>query len=151
MAARRKRTLDAVAAEMRGLLSDKTVVSAASMSAPEHIFALCHDMTTEQQECLVLLTLDARIALIRRVLVAKGGLASCPAHPRDVFREALKDNAHSVVLVHCHPSGDPEPSGDDLALTRRMTKAGVLIGIPLVDHIIVGRNGYVSLSARGVL
>jgi DNA repair protein RadC len=82
-------------------------------------------------------------------MVSKGTLDAALVHPRDVFREAIRRNAAAVVLVHNHPSGDPEPSRDDLELTRRLHRAGALVGIEVLDHVIVAKGGYVSLRERG--
>lgn len=69
--------------------------------------------------------------------------------PRELFLEALKKNAVSIILLHNHPSGDPTPSQEDILLTQRVRKAGNLIGIELLDHIIIGDNRYISLRKRG--
>ena len=81
--------------------------------------------------------------------MSKGTLSSALVHPRDVFREAIRRNAAAIVLVHNHPSGDPAPSGDDMELTRRLAKIGALVGIDVLDHVIVAKEGYVSLREQG--
>ncbi len=78
--------------------------------------------------------------------VARGSVNACLVHPREVFAPAIRARAAAVAAVHNHPSGDPEPSGADLALTERLTAAGHLVGIPLVDHLIVGRGAHRSLG-----
>jgi len=72
-------------------------------------------------------------------------------HPREVFQEAVVSRAAALVLFHNHPSGDPEPSAEDLALTRRLHEAGELLGIPLVDHVVIVDAGWVSLRERSEL
>jgi DNA repair protein RadC len=72
-------------------------------------------------------------------------------HPREVFQEAIVSRAASLVLFHNHPSGDPEPSAEDLALTRRLVSAGTLLGIQVLDHLILGAGRYVSLKERGAV
>jgi DNA repair protein RadC len=69
-------------------------------------------------------------------------------HPREVFRPALAAGGAAIVAVHNHPSGDPEPSSEDLAVTRRLIEAGTLLGVPLLDHVVVGLGSYVSLRER---
>jgi DNA repair protein RadC len=72
-------------------------------------------------------------------------------HPREVFKDAIMHNAYSVVLAHNHPSGDPEPSEDDLAMTKRLVETGKILGIEVIDHIIITKNGYLSFKDRGLL
>ena len=93
--------------------------------------------------------LGARHEVIRKVMASKGTLSSCLVHPRDVFRVAVRLNAGGVIVAHNHPSGNPEPSGGDVELTVRLYKAGKLIGIDVLDHLIVAKHGYLSLRERG--
>jgi len=72
-------------------------------------------------------------------------------HPREVFAPALEHSASAVIVVHNHPSGDPTPSRDDLALTHRLVEAGLIMGIEVIDHIVVGRDTWVSLKQTGEL
>lgn len=89
--------------------------------------------------------------VIGSVKVSQGTLDASLVHPRDVFKAAVVGNAASVLCVHNHPSGDPEPSPEDVALTRRLAEAGQLMGIPVLDHIVIGAKGFVSLAERGVV
>jgi DNA repair protein RadC len=102
-------------------------------------------------ETFGLLALDVRHRLKREVVVSTGCLTSSLVHPREVFQEAVVARAAALVLFHNHPSGDPEPSGEDLALTRRLAAAGTLMGIEVLDHLILGAGRFVSLKDRGVL
>jgi len=95
--------------------------------------------------------MNARNRLIREAWISQGTLTSCPVHPREVFRAAISAGSASVLLAHNHPSGNPEPSADDISLTRRLERAGKEIGIKVLDHIIVGSQGIVSLAERGVV
>lgn len=103
------------------------------------------------------LLLDTRSRLIRDVEVSRGTLNASLVHPREVFKEAVKASAASVVLAHNHPSGDPTPSSDDIKITRELVEAGRVMKIEVLDHIIVGKrtaagaNDYVSLKEMGVL
>ena len=92
--------------------------------------------------------LDSKNRLIRVVQVAEGHLSGVEVHPREAFSPLLNMSAARAIFVHNHPSGDPEPSGKDIALTRRLVRAGELLGIPVVDHLVVGREGYQSLMAE---
>lgn len=106
------------------------------------------------QEHMYALLLNVRGELIRRVEVARGTLTRVLIHPRDVYREAIRANAHSLVLVHNHPSGHPQPSAQDITLTNQVIEAGQLMLIPLIDHVIIGAptNGdkpYYSFREQG--
>jgi DNA repair protein RadC len=102
-------------------------------------------------EVFGLLALDVRHRLKREAIVSTGCLTASLVHPREVFQEAVLCRAAALVLFHNHPSGDPEPSAEDVALTRRLGAAGTLMGIEVLDHLILGAAGWVSLKERGVL
>jgi DNA repair protein RadC len=115
-----------VAAEMRSRLKGKK---------KEHFWVIC---------------LDTRNRLINHKLVSIGSLDTSVVHPREVFKEAVSSSAASVIFVHNHPSGDPEPSKEDIELTKRLVKAGEIIGIDVLDHIIVCDKSYLSLKAKSL-
>lgn len=102
-------------------------------------------------ETFGLLALDARHRLRREAVISIGCLTASLVHPREVFQEAVVSRAAALVLFHNHPSGDPEPSAEDLALTRRLAAAGSLMGIEVLDHLVLGAGRYVSLKDRGHL
>lgn len=95
--------------------------------------------------------LDSQHRLERDVTVTRGLLTSSLVHPREVFREAIAENAAAIILVHNHPSGDPTPSPDDRIATEQLVAAGRLLDIPVQDHVIVGRGRYVSFAEAGLL
>ena len=97
------------------------------------------------------LFLSARHIPIGVHTVSVGCLTASLVHPREVFQEAVVSRAAALVLFHNHPSGDPEPSAEDLALTRRLAAAGTLMGIEVLDHLVLGAGRYVSLKDRGAL
>jgi DNA repair protein RadC len=101
-----------------------------------------------QEEFHVLL-LDARHRLIGTSLVTRGTADTSLVHAREVFREAVREGASAVILVHNHPSGDPRPSPEDRTVTRQLSEAGNVVGIPVLDHIIVGDGRYVSMAEEG--
>jgi DNA repair protein RadC len=98
-----------------------------------------------------LLMLDTRHRLIRASIVSVGTLDSSPAHPREIFREAASASAAAIVLFHNHPSGDPQPSRDDVELTRRLIQAGEIMGIDVIDHVILADTRYFSFREAGKL
>jgi DNA repair protein RadC len=103
-----------------------------------------------EQETFWSLLLDGKQCLKRLVSVSSGTLTASLVHPREVFRAAVREAAAALIVVHNHPSGDPEPSSEDLAVTERLRQAGTVLGIPVLDHVIVG-EGFVSLRERGLL
>lgn len=107
-------------------------------------------LVDKRREHFVALLLDNRHRLIRLSPVAIGSLSATLVHPREVFREAMVAHAAAIIVAHNHPSGDPEPSAHDLELTARLREAGEVVGIEVLDHLIVGREGVVSLKARGL-
>lgn len=95
--------------------------------------------------------LDAKHRVLRTTLLSVGTLDASIVHPREVFREAASGGAAAIVVFHNHPSGDPTPSADDVALTKRLVTAGEVMGITVLDHVIVAENAYASLQERGHL
>lgn len=95
------------------------------------------------------LAMDVRHRVVLDSMLARGSLTGVEVHPRDVFRALIKVGAAAVIFVHNHPSGDPSPSRDDLALTKRLREVGDLVGIAVLDHVVVARQGYISLAERG--
>ena len=104
-----------------------------------------------KEEHFILILLDSRHRVIRTAEISVGSLDMSIVHPRETFREAIAASAAAILLAHNHPSGDPAPSREDLELTRRLIEAGRLLGIPVLDHLIVGGNGTLSLRAAGFL
>jgi DNA repair protein RadC len=103
---------------------------------------------TEQFKCLIL---NTKHEVLKTVDVSQGGLDGTVAVPRDVFRQAVREGASAVIVCHNHPSGDPEPSRDDIALTRRLGEAASLLGVALLDHVIFGDGQFVSLKERNLM
>lgn len=97
------------------------------------------------QERFFVVLLDGRHRVLRYELVSQGTLTASLVHPREVFRPALRESAAALVLVHNHPSGDPTPSREDHEVTERLTRAGEILGIPVLDHVVVAERGYSSL------
>lgn len=108
---------------------------------------MCH----LKQEHFVVLFLNTKNQVIHRKTIFIGSLNSSIVHPREVFREAVRRAAASIICVHNHPSGDPTPSQEDIYVTRRLVKSGEMIGIEVLDHIIIGNKKYVSLKEKGYI
>ena len=104
-----------------------------------------------EKEHLILLVLDSKNRIISEETLSVGTINTTIADPREIFFHALKKNGVSLVLLHNHPSGDPNPSKEDLLTTKRIIEAGKIIGIPLNDHIIIGQNSYISLRGEKYL
>lgn len=95
--------------------------------------------------------LDVKNRLIRETRISEGTLTSSLIHPREAFREAVKEAAAAVIFVHNHPSGDPTPSREDISVTERLSIAGETVGIRVLDHVIVADGGYTSMLEKGYL
>ena len=106
------------------------------------------DYETESFKCLLL---NTKNVVTKIVDVSDGSLDTTVAQPRDIFRQAIREGAHAVILCHNHPSGDPEPSREDLALTKRLVEGGNLLGLRVLDHVIFGDGRFVSLQERNLM
>jgi DNA repair protein RadC len=104
-----------------------------------------------RKEHFLILCLNARRQLVHRETVSVGTLSASLVHPREVFSPAIAHSAAAVVAVHNHPSGDPTPSAEDRDVTRRLQRAGELLGIPLADHVVVSESGFFSFREHGLL
>jgi len=109
------------------------------------------DIYNKEQEFLFLLTLDSRNKLISKDLISKGTINETLIHPREIFKKALAKNACSIILIHNHPSNKPDPSDEDIRVTKRIFKAGINIGIPLTDHLVVTNDDFTSMKAQHLI
>lgn len=107
-----------------------------------------HMQGLEREEVWALL-LDAKHRVKGVRIVAIGHLSGAPVHPREVFKEAIRRSSAAIVIAHNHPSGDPTPSPSDVALTKRLRDAGELLGIPVLDHVVLGDGCHTSLKEQG--
>lgn len=108
-------------------------------------------MKYEQQELFIVVFLNTKYIILGYRVISKGGLDFSLLHPRDVFREAVKINASKIIFVHNHPSGDPRPSSTDISTTKEFMSLGEKMGIPLVDHIIIGNGHFYSFKSNEVV
>lgn len=109
---------------------------------PNEIFPFCNDILTLQQEAFFTITVNSKHRVISRRLISFGILDATLVHSREVFRYAILNNAKSIHLVHNHPSGDTMPSNEDLRITRQLIEAGKVLDISVIDHLIIGKEGY---------
>ena len=122
------------------------------VSSPEDIAYLFEDsFFMENQEIVRLISLNTKNIVISIKEIFKGGLNSSIVHPREIFKEAFSMSAAAIILCHNHPSGDPTPSIEDVNITKRIKACGELMGIELLDHVILGKNKFISLKQKGII
>ena len=122
--------------------------------SPEEAYNAIKTITNvqeEAQEVFGILVLNIKNKIVAAHEVSRGTLNTSMVHPREVFKPAVLHNAAAIICFHNHPSGDPEPSKEDIEMTKLLVGAGKIIGIEILDHIIVGDDGYVSLKERGMM
>ncbi|WP_208528098.1 MULTISPECIES: DNA repair protein RadC [Jeotgalibacillus] len=112
---------------------------------------LMNEMRFLTQEHFVALYLNTKNQVIHQQTIFIGSLNASIVHPREVFKEAFKRSAASIICAHNHPSGDPSPSKEDIDVTRRLVECGKMIGIEVLDHLIIGEKKYVSLKEKGYM
>lgn len=123
-----------------------------SVQSPEEAFqSMQEKLKGRKKEYFYILCLDTRNRIKVKKQVSQGNLDSSIVHPREVFKDAISSLAAAVIFVHNHPSGDLEPSSEDVHLTKRLVEAGELLGIPVLDHIIVSDLGYTSMKSRNLI
>ncbi|HHY75278.1 MAG TPA: DNA repair protein RadC [Firmicutes bacterium] len=103
------------------------------------------ELTEYDRECFAVILLNTRNQVLSKEVESVGSLDASLVHPREIFKNAIRRNAASMVLVHNHPSGDPSPSDDDIEITKKLVEAGKILGISVFDHVIVSRSSFVSL------
>jgi DNA repair protein RadC len=122
------------------------------MHNPESIFLYLKDqLELKTQEHLIGLFLNTKGELIKKETIFVGSLNMSVVHPREIFKKAVQVSAASMVIAHNHPSGDPSPSKQDIDITKRLVKSGLMMDIEVLDHIIVGQNKYFSFKEHGML
>jgi len=121
------------------------------VKTPDDVVALIGGrLKRKKKEYFLALLLDTRSQLIKVSEISIGSLDTSIVHPREVFKEAISASAASCIFVHNHPSGDPEPSEDDIKLTKRLAEAGEIVGIDVLDHIIISDKKYLSIKREGL-
>ncbi len=120
-------------------------------STQDVVNMLMPELQFEKQEKLFAVFLGTKNYLIKRKLVSVGGIDVNVFKPKEILYMAVRENSSAMIIVHNHPSGDPEPSEDDIKITKKLAEAGEVIGIPLQDHIIIGDGRYISMKERGIV
>ncbi|MCI8401224.1 MAG: DNA repair protein RadC [Lachnospiraceae bacterium] len=138
--------------ELARRMAKEPAGAAPRFESPESIAGYyMEDMRHKNQEELMILMLNGRNRRICETVISRGTVNGSVASPREIFLEALRHHAVSIVLLHNHPSGDPTPSQEDILATRRVEEAGALLDVRLLDHIIIGDCCYISLKERGII
>jgi len=119
--------------------------------SPQAVYENLKDIRNHKKEHFVIFYLDSRNQEIQRQVISVGTLNASLVHPREVFEPAIVNNAAQIIVAHNHPSGDTAPSEEDLEITKRLVEAGKLLGIELLDHVVVGGRGSVSLKELGCI
>jgi DNA repair protein RadC len=142
----------AAAFEITRRLRSRNGTSRVVLSSPDQVFARYGPLMEDlKKEVFRVALLDSQNGLLRDVVISEGTLSASLVHPREVFKPAILESAASVILLHNHPSGDPSPSREDLRLTRQLVDCSKLLDLRIHDHVIIGRERFVSLAQRGAV
>jgi len=122
------------------------------IKTPKDVYDLIRkEILNKEEEYLFLICLDSRNRLISKEIISKGTINETLIHPREIFKKALNKNAYSIILVHNHPSNESVPSDEDIKVTKRIFRAGIDMGIPLTDHLVVTNNDFMSMKAQNLI
>ena len=140
------------AVELGRRLSTKAAAKRSVIHGPEDAanYAMPH-FRYERREHFAILILNMKNHVLAMPVISIGSLSASVVHPREVFHAAIQYGAAAVILLHNHPSGDPAPSREDIQITHRLVKAGRIMDIPVLDHVVLGDNCFVSLKEKGLL
>ena len=116
------------------------------ITCAEDVYDIMKNLKYENQEHFIVLFLDTRKKLIKKKTLFIGTLDSTIIHPREIFNNAIRESSSSIILIHNHPSGNPMPSQEDIIITKQIKQAGEIIGIPVLDHVIIGNDKFISLK-----
>lgn len=122
-----------------------------ALSSSRVVYDLFQFLANESKEHFISVHLDSKNKILCVELVSTGSLNASVVHPREVFKSCLLSSCAAILVLHNHPSGDPEPSREDLEITTRLKSAAELLGIRMLDHVIVGNGRYVSFADRGII
>ena len=140
------------AVELGRRLSTRAAQKLEKIEGPEDVARYASPLLRfEQKEHFLVMLLDVRNRVLAMPTISIGSLTASVAHPREIFREAIRYSAATMILIHNHPSGDPTPSREDIQITKQMMKAGEIMGIPVLDHIIIAGDGFLSLKEADCL
>ena len=133
------------------IVSERRAKETVKVTNPEDIYQALSRYHRKRKENFLVLTLNGAHEVISIRIISIGIVNRSIVHPREIFIEAIKDNAAAIVVAHNHPSGNTEPSEEDREVTRRLTEAGKILGINVLDHVVFGQNGYYSFLEKGEL
>ena len=136
------------------MVKEDTVEYSNTIKSPCDVAALARDvleMHEMAEENFIVLCLNTKNKIAGVHTISIGSLNASIVHPREVFKAALLNNASGIICLHNHPSGDPEPSREDIEITHRLVNAGNILGINVLDHIIIGDRRYISLKEQGMM
>jgi DNA repair protein RadC len=123
-----------------------------TIKSPDEVSRLLmEEMRYLKKEVFKIILLNTKNHIIKHINVSVGSLNSSIVHPREVFNEAVKASCSGILLVHNHPSGDPEPSQEDIETTNRLVSAGNILGIKVLDHVVIGDGRYISFKEKGLM
>lgn len=136
--------------ELAKRLASETLEPGVAITCSDVVFAHFGPLLAdEKRETFHALLLDSKNRLVTKTRISEGSLGASLVHPREAFRPAVREAAASVLFLHNHPSGDPSPSEEDRRVTGRLQRAGELLGIPVLDHVVIGRHDYYSFADNG--
>jgi DNA repair protein RadC len=138
--------------ELGRRLAEEPFIRGSAFSSGHDVYSYYHGrLKNLKKEVFYCLMLDAKNRILKDYRISEGTLTNSLIHPREAFKDAIKESAASVIFVHNHPSGDPGPSREDILITERLVTVGDLIGIRVLDHIIVGDGKYMSMREKGYI
>jgi DNA repair protein RadC len=133
------------------IVSERRVKSPVRIINSRDLYAVVKRYAGAKKEQFIVITLNARQEVISVGIVTIGLVNRAIIHPREVFAKAIQDRAVSIVLCHNHPSGETLPSFEDIHLTHQLIEAGKILGIPVIDHLVISKSGYLSMQKEGYL
>jgi len=133
------------------IVSERKMKNKVKIKAPGEVYKLVKRYAGEKRELFILLTLNGANTVISISIVSIGIVNRTIVHPREIFYRAITDNAAAIIVCHNHPSGNVIPSDEDKDITKKICKAGEIIGIPLIDHVIFSKRDYTSLKEEGII
>jgi len=119
--------------------------------SPNDVWILMRDEVQKKKEYFVVFFLNTRNQMIQKEIISIGSLSASIAHPREVFEPAVRHHTGQLILSHNHPSGDPTPSNEDIATTKRLVQAGELLGIEVLDHVVVSKEKFISMREKNMM
>ena len=138
--------------ELLQMVQEKALeYSVKRVTSAKDVYSLLAEYSTKMQEHFMMITLDGASKVIEKRVIFVGTLNQSLVHPREVFKPAIEDGAAGIVIAHNHPSGTLEASRADIQITQRLKEVSKLVGIELLDHVIISKNGYYSFSDEGLL